>query len=292
MHNTITRRAFLRSAAAAGVSAAVGAASARATPPNRDIWPMYTFDYGLRSVPAIEDKVKLLKDLGFAGVELHLHHVPLETWLAALDKYGLALNGVYTKRWIEKPMDPKLPAAVRRMEGRPTRIEVILESKTYKTPSDPAGDAKALDLLKRASDLCADTGPVVSIYPHRRSWAERVEDGVRLARKCGRENVGTSFNLIHWHSVRQTRPLAVSLKEAAPHLLSMTINNGNRAKHTITPLDEGDYDLVGFLRTVRDVGYTGQMGLQCWGIKAPAEDHLARSMKRWRAIRREVLNKA
>jgi len=71
--------------------------------------------------------------------------------------------------------------------------------------------------------------------------------------------------------------------------LSVTINNGDRAKHTITPLDEGDYRLVGFLRTVRDLGYTGQMGLQCWGIKVPAEEHLARSMRRWRAIRREVL---
>ena len=81
MHPTTTRRRFLGQAALAGTAVILGAAARRTgaeQPPNRDIWPMYTFDYGLRSVPAIEDKVKLLKDLGYAGVALHLHHVPLE----------------------------------------------------------------------------------------------------------------------------------------------------------------------------------------------------------------------
>ncbi len=69
----------------------------------------------------------------------------------------------------------------------------------------------------------------------------------------------------------------------------MTINNGDRDKRTLYPLDRGDYDLVAFLRAVKAAGYTGQVGLQCWSIKDPAEKHLARSMKRWRAIRPEVL---
>ncbi|MEA3367506.1 MAG: TIM barrel protein [Planctomycetota bacterium] len=293
MRETITRRGFLRHAALAGASAALWTAATRrasAKPPSaRDVWPFYAFDNGLGSVPKIEDKVKLLKDLGYVGVEPHLGHDRLPEWLEALDKHGLILNAVYTVPSLEAPMDPKLPESIRRMKGRPTRIELAIRSKTYKKPSDPAGDAKAVDLLKRASDLCADTGPVVSVYPHTGFWTERVEDGVRLAQKSGRENVGTNFNLVHWHWVRQTRPVADVLKEAAPHLFSVTINNGDRAKRTIYPLDVGDYDLVGFMRAVKAAGYTGQVGLQCWSIKEPAEAHLARSMKRWQAIRREVL---
>lgn len=291
MRNTFTRRQLLRHTAAAGVSAALWAAARRMDakqPPPGKVWPFYAFDNGLGSVPKIEDKVKLLKDLGYVGVEPHLGHARLPQWLDALDKYGLSLNAVYTVPMLEKPMDPKLPESVRRMKGRPVRIELAIRSKTHK-PSDPAGDERGVDLVKRVSDLCADTGPLVSIYPHTGFWTERVEDGVRLAKKSGRENVGTNFNLVHWHWVRQRRPVGEVLKEAAPHLLSVTINNGDRNKRTITPLDKGDYDLVGFMKDVKVAGYTGQVGLQCWSIKDPAEQHLARSMKRWREIRAAVL---
>jgi sugar phosphate isomerase/epimerase len=291
MRNNVTRRRFMHHAALAGPSAALWAAARRTRAKEAEpdgIWPFYAFDNGLGSVPKIEDKVKLLKDLGYVGVEPHLGHARLPQWLEALDKYGLSLNAVYTVPMLENPMDPKLPESVGRMKGRPTRIELAIRSKTYKA-SDPAGDEKAVDLVKRVSDLCADTGPVVSIYPHTGFWTERVEDGVRMAKKSGRKNVGTNFNLVHWHWVKQTRPVGEVLKEAAPHLFSVTVNNGDRAKRTIYPLDKGDYDLVGFMKDVKAAGYTGQVGLQCWSIKDPAEEHLARSMKRWREIRAAVL---
>jgi len=292
MRISVTRRRFIQRAAIAGTSAALWfAAARRATakqPSSKAVWPFYAFDNGLASVPKIEDKVKLLKDLGYAGVEAHLTHALLPEWLEALTKHGLALNAVYAVPFLEEPMDPKWPESIGRMKGRPTRVELAIRSKTHK-PSDPAGDASALDLLRRASDLCADTGPVVSVYPHANFWTERVEDGVRLAKAVGRPNVGTNFNLVHWQWVKQTRPVAEVLKEVRPHLFSVTINNGDRDKRTIYPLDKGDYDLVGFMRAVKDAGYTGQVGLQCYSIKDPSEEHLARSMKRWREIRREVL---
>jgi len=291
MRQPISRRGFLKCAAtgAAGAAVAIGSGAAMAAGgPKETVWPFYAFDNGLRSVPKIPDKVKVLKDLGYAGVEAHLGHAQLPLWLEALDAHGLTLNAVYSVPVLEQPMDPTLPESIARMKGRATRIEMAIRSKTVK-PSDPAGDAKALDLLKRVSDLCADTGPSVSIYPHTGFWTERVEDGVRLATKSGRENVGTNFNLVHWHWVKQTRPVAEVLKGAAPHLFSVTINNGDRDKRTIYPLDKGDYDLVGFMRAVKDAGYTGHVGLQCWSIKDPAEAHLARSIKRWREIRKTVL---
>ncbi len=308
MHETMSRRRFLEVAAAsavwaagagpvrrasgagaetAGVSAAAGAktgAGQRAAA----VWPFYAFDNGLASVRRIEDKVRLLKDLGYAGVEAHLNHDRLPEWLSALDKHGLALFAVYTVPFIEAPMDPRLPESIARLKGRVTNIEMALRSRSFK-PSDPAGDSKALDLLKRVSDLCAEAGPRVSVYPHTGFWTERVEDGVRLARKSGRANIGTNFNLVHWYWVRQTRPLEEVLKEARPHLFAVTINGGLKAKRKILPLDEGDYDLVPFMRAVRRVGYTGPVGLQCWSIRLPAEQHLARSMKAWRRLRREVL---
>ena len=299
MDTRFSRRGFVRgvvSGAAAvtvlGKSVLAMAGAAAPKPTDKAIWPFYAFDNGLRTIPTIEGKVKLLKDLGYVGVEAHLGHDRLPEWLAALDKHGLTLNAVYSVPFLENPPDPGLPESVKRMKGCATRIELAIRSRTFKKPSDPAGDAKGADMLKRASDLCADTGPVVSVYPHTGFWTEKVEDGVRLARRVGRENVGTNFNLVHWHWVKQARPLKDVLKEAAPHLMSVTINNGTTKGRKIAPLDEGDYDLVGFMKLLKKVGYTGQVGLQCWSIKEKSDVHLARSIKRWREIVKEVAGAA
>jgi sugar phosphate isomerase/epimerase len=299
MDTRISRRTALRGAVAGaaavsvlGKSVLAMAGAAAPKPTDKGIWPFYAFDNGVRTVPTVEGKVKLLKDLGYVGIECQMNHKGLPGMLEALDKHGLTLNAVYSVPFVEDPADPGLPESVKRMKGRATRIELAIRSRTFKKPSDPAGDEKGADLLKHVSDLCADTGPVVSVYPHTGFWTEKVEDGVRLARRIGRGNVGTNFNLVHWQWVKQGRPLEAVLKEAAPHLMSVTINNGQRDKRTITSLEEGDYDLVGFMRLLKKVGYTGQVGLQCWSIKEKSELHLARSMERWREIVKEVAGAA
>src|SRR5665213_1269818 len=89
---------------------------------------------------------------------------------------------------------------------------------------------------------------------------ERVEDGVRLASQLHRPNVGTNFNLVHWKWVPQTRPLEQALREAMRHLMLVSING--LAGRAIVPLDQGDYDLAGFLTMLRQIGYDGRVGLQ------------------------------
>ena len=314
MPKEMNRRDFVKTTT--GVVAGLGglarrAAAANAAPPEPAArqktveWPFYVFDNGLRTVRTLADKCKLVKDLGYVGIEYGLNHAELPRMLEQLDKHGLELNAVYTVPLLENPVDPKLPGSIKRMKGRDTRIEMAIRSKQLKKPSDTKGDAKAAALLKSVSDACADTGPVVSVYPHTWFWTERVEDGVRLAKLVGRKNVGTNFNLVHWKWVegspprrnaaggpKNTRPLETILREALPHLFSVTINGlqsqpkGGRDR--IVSLDQGDYDLTAFMALVRKVGYTGPVGLQCYSVKGPSEQHLKRSMQKWRAILKKL----
>ena len=286
MNSTLSRRNFLCTASAGLASACCMRAAAATESHVNDarIWPLFAFENGLETIPSLSDRVKLLKDLGYVGLETHLDHARLPQVLDALDQQGLELNAVYVLPWLEEPFDPQLGKSIRRMKGRATRIELAIRSRKWKTPSDPRGDARAIDLLRHVSDLCGDSGPVVSVYPHTNFWSEKVDDGVRLARKLARANVGTGFNLVHWYWVEQSRSLATALREAAPYLLSVTINNGKRHGREIRPLDEGDYDLLGCMRLIREIGYTGQVGLQCYSIKDPAEIHLKRSMDAWRKL--------
>jgi sugar phosphate isomerase/epimerase len=127
--------------------------------------------------------------------------------------------------------------------------------------------------------------PVVSVYPHRGFWAERCEDGIRLAKKIKRDNVGTYFNLVHWKWQPERQPLDKLLKEALPHLKCVTING--LAGDRIVSLSDGDFDIDSVVATLRKVGFKGPVGLQGYSVPGPSAEHLARSMRRWREAVKE-----
>jgi len=268
----------------AGLATIGQAAEARAA--DKAPWPFYAFENGLTGVASPEDQCKLLQELGFDGVEIHLNPAKLPKMLDQLDKHRLKLFGIYTTPWLEDPLPSDWGDWIKLLKGRETRIEMAISSRTRK-PSDAAGDSMAESLLKKVSDLCDDTGPIASVYPHADMWTERVDDGVRLAKRLQRKNVGTNFNLVHWQWVPQSRPLKTALQEAIPHLFLVTINGlkgPSTGRQQIRPLDDSDYDLREFLGVVRDVGYVGPVGLQCWSIAEPPAIHLKRSIESWKRL--------
>lgn len=139
-----------------------------------------------------------------------------------------------------------------------------------------------MDMLRQISDWAADSGPLVSIYPHTGLWTERVQDGVRLSLAAGRQNVGTNFNLVHWAWVKQDQPLEAVLRSALPNLLAVSING--LAGRTIVPLDQGNYDVAGFVGLLTQTGYRGPVGLQGFGIAGPSRSALESSMIKWREM--------
>jgi sugar phosphate isomerase/epimerase len=80
------------------------------------------------------------------------------------------------------------------------------------------------------------------------------------------------------------------LKQALPRLWAVSINGADTLdaqpgwNRYIQPLDKGDFDVAGFLRTLGELGYTGPVGLQCYGIGGDVREHLARSLAAWRKM--------
>jgi sugar phosphate isomerase/epimerase len=52
----------------------------------------------------------------------------------------------------------------------------------------------------------------------------------------------------------------------------------------IQTLDQGSYDAGAVLRQLREIGYTGPVGLQCYNLKGDQKDNLQRSMAAWRRL--------
>lgn len=277
----VSRREFVTAALLASILPRGGKAQTAAIAGVADRFPLYAMDTGLRGpdVKTLEDKVRLLHDLGYWGIDYTYNPQELPRLLELLDRFGVQLACIYLSPLLEEKIDPRLHESIRQMKGRPTRIELAIRSRRLKS-SDPAGDAQALEMLRQISDWAADTGPLVSIYPHTGLWTERVQDGLRLSDACGRKNVGTNFNLVHWAWVKQDQPLEAVLRRALPHLLAVSING--LAGRAIVPLDQGDYDLAGFLRLLVQIDYRGPVGVQGYGIPGSSRNALERSLMWWR----------
>jgi sugar phosphate isomerase/epimerase len=210
--------------------------------------------------------------------------------LRTLDAHGLKLSQIYLRVNVapgKQAYDPSLKEVAKLLEGRGTILGLLVAGGK---PSDPALDPRAVEVLREIADLAAEQGLRVAIYPHTNNWAETVEDALRVVKKADRKNLGVMFNLCHWLKTGgEAKGIEPLLKDAKPHLLAVTINGadaglGRRGgwDRLIQPLGSGSFDVHGLLRTLRALGYTGPIGLQCYGLRGDARDHLARSMAAWR----------
>jgi len=249
---------------------------------------MDTHDSRKRS---LQEQAELLKELGYAGAG-HLWLDGLADRIRSLDASGLKLFQVYFRVDLsaeaKQPYDPRLKEALPLLKGRGTQIAVLVGGGK---PSDVSLDPRAVEILREIADLARPHGVGIALYPHVNDWLERVEDGVRVAKKVDRPNVGVMFNLCHWLKVADEKDLKPLLKLAGPLLVAVSINGADRAVDVrsgkgsmILPLGQGAFDMRAFLDALEEAGYVGPVGLQCYGLPGDARDHLASSMEAWRKL--------
>lgn len=236
----------------------------------------------------LEEQASLLKELGYDGAG-HLWLDDLDQRIKTLDAHGLKLFQVYLRVSIAPdtiPFDPRLNEAVTLLKGRDVMLALLMSGGS---PSDPAGDARAVALVQEIAGIAAGAGLRVVLYPHAGDWLERVEDALRVVQKADRPNAGVMFNLCHWLKVDDEQNLKPLLISAMPHLFAVSIHGADRAVEIragtgnwIQPLDSGTFEVGAFLDTLTELGYRGPIGLQCYGLEGDARIHLTRSMAAWR----------
>lgn len=239
----------------------------------------------------LEQQAALLEELGYDGAG-HLWLDNLEERIKTLDAHGLRLFQVYLQVNIaadaNSPYDPRLKESLPLLRGRKTMLALLMSGAA---PSDPALDERAVALVQEIADMANEAGVRVALYPHSGNWLEHVEDGLRIVQKAKRPNVGVMFNLCHWLKVDDEKNLKPLLTSAMPHLFAVSIHGADRAEEIhagtgnwIQPLGNGSFDVGALLDTLRELGYQGPVGLQCYGIPGDARDHLTKSMTDWRRL--------
>ena len=272
--------------AAATAAPAPAAASARL--------PFFAFENCLKLPPA--ELAATLKDLGYDGLSASGYEVaPL---LRELHARGLKLYNTYLTPQFDDATNA-LTEPVRKLiddlQGSGAALWIaptkVTKAGQAFAKSSPDGDKVALARLKEIADYAEPRGVKIALYPHTWFWLERVEDGVRLADKLNRPGVGATFNLCHWLKVEGDRDPLPVLKSALPRLFFVSLNGADAGdtrkqdwNQLIQTLDQGSYDVAGFVRQLREIGYAGPVGLQCFNLKGDPKDNLTRSMAAWRKL--------
>jgi sugar phosphate isomerase/epimerase len=236
----------------------------------------------------LEQQAALLKELGYDGVG-HLWLDNISERLKTLDAAGLKLFQITMTVDItpgKQAYDPRFKEVMPRLKGRGVQFLLLMNGMK---PSDLAGDARAVEIIREMASVASESGAQILLYPHSYDWMERIEDAVRVADKVDRPNVGVMFNLCHWLRVSKDRNYKPLLAKAMPRLWAVSISGADEFdekpgwEHYIQPLGRGSFDMLAFLKTLRQLGYTGPIGLQCYGIPGDVRDNLAESMKAWRS---------
>ncbi len=103
--------------------------------------------------------------------------------------------------------------------------------------------------------------------------------------------MGGSFNVCHWLKVEGDIDYRPILKESLPYLFVVS-TCGAESSDTKTmgwdklvqPLDRGSFDNYTLWKYLKEIGYTGPIGLRGYRIQGDPEENLAASVNTWKAF--------
>ncbi|MBZ0255962.1 sugar phosphate isomerase/epimerase [bacterium] len=244
--------------------------------------------------PPWPDRLAFLKSQGVNAICFSLGSGE-ERWqefleVAALtESMDVELVTVYVAINIDNAgVSPLMQKVIDRLKGRKSMLHVPLTSKAYKQ-SDPAGDAKAIEALKRAAEISFASDLPISLYPHVSNWGERASDMARLAAQINDPRLRITLNQYHWLKVEGPGNLEKTIENALPYLNCVTINGSMKnakdipVRDGILPLGKGDYDTLTFAASVKQAGYKGPVGVQGYGIDGDVTKKIAESLAVWKA---------
>ncbi|WP_405387186.1 sugar phosphate isomerase/epimerase [Streptomyces sp. NBC_01102] len=234
----------------------------------------------------LDDALGLLADLGYDGVGLtldHMHLDPLAPDLGArtrqvarrLDESGLGVTVETGARYVLDPRrkhgpslldpDPEARAARTALLVRAVGIAAELGAHAVHcfsgvTPPDTATDTawqRLTDALAPVLDAAARAGVPLAIEPEPGHLLATLADFHHLRTLLGDpEPLGLTLDIGHCQCL-EPRPPADCVKDAAPWLRHVQIEDMRRGVHEHLPFGDGEIDFPPVLEALAATGYDG-----------------------------------
>ena len=251
--------------------------------------PVYAFQNGVH-FKTVKERVQVLKKLGYDGIgsaKLSQSDLSLPDRLKAYEQAGLKIFSFYIGGKLSSEghtFQSEIPEAIRQLKGHDTILELYIQgSKKNNT------DKQAIVFVQEIADLAEKSGLRVVLYPHAGFYIDTLSDAIRVARKCRRNNVGVMFNLCHYLKVEPKNDLKATLLEAKDLLWQVSTSGaeigGTNWGQLIQTLDRGDFDQKALFQILDEIGFSGNVGFQCYAIRGNSRENLKRSMDAWKKLK-------
>lgn len=261
---------------------------------NNRIYAMDTHFMCANEGPSIEEQAKIVKDAGYDGYYVTARTSELQKikdFVKASKDAGLEFTSMLTFVELDDELtDEAIQGYADTIDqlDSSTILEITITKGgfTNEGMGDESHDDTALEWLKRITELADAKGIQIALYPHFGFWLETVSDGLRLAKKLNNPNVGVILTSYHWYRVKKEG--MEIFDEAAPYLKSVNLcgsrhweneeDVANGMNPSIEPIDAGTKDIEAIFAKLKEINFTGAIGIQGYGVNAPAKEALDRSI--------------
>jgi sugar phosphate isomerase/epimerase len=257
--------------------------------------PFYAMDTAFRrGALTLEQQLDLVKELGFAGIAWSETAPDQARATAELaEKRGLKMHTIYCAASVtpegELTHSPQLPQLMEALRGHGTIIWLHIGGR------GPAfdkltGQEPLVQKLRALSETAAANELRIAIYSHVGEWTARFGDATRLAQVVAHPRFGVCFNLCHCLAMGDEQQIPALLEAAKSVLVTVSINGadsgvqGGQWGRLIQTLDKGTFDVGLVLRKLKEIGFTGPIGFQGYGINGEARSILQPTMDAWRRL--------
>ena len=263
----------------------------------------YCFYNGITTLPnapkTLDAQAALIKKIGFDGMSGHIDDNYFQR-RKSLDQTGVEMPEIYWGMDLtsegEIVFKKELKRIIKDSKDRGLMVALFLNSEEYKS-NRLEGNKLFTAGIQDLADFAAPYNVKIAIYPHAGFYCEKSVHSVELAKMADRDNVGAIFNTCHLLKVEGEEGWEEKALEVLPYLYMVSINgadSGNTKEmgweRLIQPLGEGTFDTWKLVKLLKDNGYEGKFGLQCYGIKQDCEVALTKSMNTWNSYRERYLN--
>ena len=266
------------------------------------IYAMDTFFTTSLGTYTLPNRCQILSELGYDGTHLTIWDAhtaaTIPQFVATAQQHKLAVNGIYFMLDIANPA--KAQATIAQIASIPvaTTVEVAMLADGMGTHmSDPSYDTHAVAYLLQICAIASQHGHQVVLYPHVNFWLETTADALRICQAVNHPALGISFNAYHWYAMGN-RDIHATLTSIAPYLRAANICGsrmnpaGSTRPATIELIDQGELDVFVVLCALRQVDYTGAIGLQGFGIGGDVYSKLRHSRQVFRDLHHRVARRS
>jgi sugar phosphate isomerase/epimerase len=226
-------------------------------------WCVVPFDSAERTP---EERAIMLQELGFKHFAYdwrlkHLASFPDE--IKALKEHGIDLQSVWL--WVDTNSGKILDDANERLftiikqNNVKTEFWLGFGNNHFEGLSDEEKLKKAMASISYLRDRAKEAGCTISLYNHGDWFGEPVNQ-VRIIEKMRAKDIGIVYNFHHAHL--QVKEFPELLPKMLPYLKTVNLNGMKVGGPKILTLGQGTEELA-MLKTLKDSGYKGSLGIIC-----------------------------